>query len=44
VQKSQPAEAIQLLQRALALAKSSGDGPQLREITGRLEMLTTTGR
>jgi Flp pilus assembly protein TadD len=44
VQKSQPAEAIPLLQRALALAKSSGDEPQLREITGRLEMLTTTGR
>jgi tetratricopeptide (TPR) repeat protein len=43
VQKSQPAEAVSLLQKALALAKSAGDGPQVREITGRLEMLCKAG-
>jgi tetratricopeptide (TPR) repeat protein len=43
VQKRQPAEAIPLLQRALALAKSSGDGPQVSEITGRLEKLNKAG-
>ena len=43
VQKRQPAEAVPLLQRALALAKSAGDGPQVREITGRLEMLNKAG-
>jgi protein O-mannosyl-transferase len=41
VQKRQPAEAIPLLQRALTLAKSAGDGPQVKEITGRLETLGT---
>jgi tetratricopeptide (TPR) repeat protein len=39
VQKRQQAEAVALLQRALTLAKSAGDGPQVREITGRLETL-----
>jgi Tfp pilus assembly protein PilF len=39
VQKKHPAQAVPLLQRALALAKSAGDGPQVREITGRLDPL-----
>ncbi|MGB7566241.1 MAG: tetratricopeptide repeat protein [Chitinivibrionales bacterium] len=39
VQKRQPAHAVPLLQRALALAKSAGDDPQAREITGRLDQL-----
>jgi len=39
MQKRQPALAVPLLQKALALAKSAGDGPQIREITGRLDPL-----